>query len=77
MVRKGRAAQECFGGCPPRKPEGEIEMRLKRAAKKEFQKLAKKEQRRINNLKRVPVAKPGHVMDQKTPPRKKKWDETD
>jgi hypothetical protein len=52
-------------------------MRLKRAAEKEFRKLSKKEQNRINKLKRVPVAKPGHVMDKKTPPRKKKWEETD
>ena len=52
-------------------------MRLKRAAEMEFRKLSKKEQKRINKLKRVPVAKPGHLMEKKNPPRKKKWVETD
>ena len=51
--------------------------KLKKAADKEFAKLSKKEKRRINGLKRIPVAAPGYVFDKKTPPRKKKWDETD
>ena len=51
--------------------------KLKKAADKEFSKLSKKEQRRINGLKRIPVAGPGHRFDTKTPPRKKKWDVTE
>ena len=51
--------------------------KLKKAAAKEFSKLSKKEQRRINGLKRIPVAGPGYRFDAKTPPRKKKWDETE
>lgn len=52
--------------------------KIKKDAEKEFRKLSKKEQRRINELKRIPVPAPGTVFDkEKTAPRKKKWDETD
>ena len=52
--------------------------KLRKAADKEFSKLSKKEQRRINELKRIPVPAPGTVFDKKkTAPRKKKWDEED
>ena len=51
--------------------------KLKKAADKEFSKLSKKEQRRINGLKRIPVAGPGYRFDAKTPPRQKQWDETE
>ena len=51
--------------------------KLKKAADKEFSKLSKKEQRRINGLKRIPVAGPEYRFDAKTSPRKKKWDETE
>ena len=51
--------------------------KLKKAAAREFSKLSKKEQRRINGLKRIPVAGPGYRFDSRTPPRKKKWDETE
>ncbi len=50
--------------------------RIKREAEKEFRKLSKKEQHRINKLKRIPVPVPGTVFDKKkNTPRKKKWDE--
>ena len=51
--------------------------KLQKAADREFAKLSKKEQRRINGLKRIPVASPGHKFDCRKPPRKKKWDETE
>lgn len=52
--------------------------KIKKDAEKEFRKLSKKEQRRINELKRIPVPAPGTVFDKKkTVPRKKKWDEED
>ena len=51
--------------------------KLKKAADKEFSKLSKKEQRRINGLKRIPVAGPGYRFDAKTPPRKKTWAATE
>ena len=51
--------------------------KLKKAAAKEFSKLSKKEQRRINGLERIPVAGPGYRFDSRTPPRKKKWDESE
>lgn len=52
--------------------------KLKKAADKEFRKLSKKEQHRINRLKRIPVPAPGAVFDKsKNAPRKKKWDEND
>jgi alpha-galactosidase/6-phospho-beta-glucosidase family protein len=35
--------------------------KLKKAAEKEFRKLSKKEQRRINRLKRIPVPAPGAI----------------
>ena len=48
--------------------------RIKREAEKEFRKLSKKEQLRINKLKRIPVPAPGTVFDKKkNAPRKKKW----
>ena len=51
--------------------------KLQKQAEKEFSKLSKKEQHRINRLKRIPVPAPGSVFDKKNPPRKKKWDETE
>ena len=42
--------------------------RLEKEADKEFAKLSKKERRRINGLKRIPVAPPGSVIDKKKPP---------
>ena len=51
--------------------------KLEKAAAKEFAKLPKKEQQSINKLKRIPVARPGRVHDQKNAPRKKKWEETE
>ena len=52
--------------------------KLKKDAEKEFRKLSKKEQDRINRLKRIPVPAPGTVFDKKkNAPRKKKWDETE
>ncbi len=51
--------------------------KLKKEAEKEFRKLPKKEQDRINRLKRIPVPAPGTVFDKKKDaPRQKKWDET-
>jgi len=50
--------------------------RIKREAEKKFRKLSKKEQHRINKLKRIPVPPPGTVFDKKkNAPRKKNWDE--
>lgn len=51
--------------------------KIRKAAAREFAKLSKKEQRRINGLKRIPVAGPGCRFGTRTPPRKKKWDETE
>lgn len=51
--------------------------KIRKAAAKEFSKLSKKEQRRINGLKRIPVAGPGYKFGTRTPPRKKKWEETE
>lgn len=44
-------------------------------AEKEFRKLSKKEQKRINMLKRIPVARPGYQFDKTESPRKKRWEE--
>ena len=44
-------------------------------AEKEFQKLSKREQKRINGLKRIPVARPGYQFDRGERPRKKRWTE--
>ncbi len=52
--------------------------KIKKDAAREFRKLSKKEQERINSLKRIPVPAPGTVFDKKkNAPRKKKWDEQD
>lgn len=52
--------------------------RIRKAVEKEFKKLSKKEQRRINRLKRIPLPAPGTVYDpKKTAPRKKNWSEED
>ena len=52
--------------------------KIKKAAAREFRKLSKKEQRRINKLRRIPVPAPGVVLEKKkNAPRKKKWDEDD
>lgn len=52
--------------------------RIRKAADREFKKLSKKEQRRINRLKRIPLPAPGTVYDpKKTAPRQKRWSETD
>ena len=51
--------------------------KIRKAAAREFAKLSKKEQRRINGLKRIPVAGPGCRFGTRTPPRKKKWDESE
>lgn len=52
--------------------------KIKKAAVREFRKLSKKEQRRINKLRRVPVPAPGAVFDKKKNAlRKKKWEEDD
>lgn len=48
--------------------------KLEKMAAKEFKKLSKKEQKRINSLKRIPVAPPGHTFDKETKPRQKRWD---
>ena len=56
---------------------GKMKSKLKKAAEKEFRKLSKKEQRRINRLKRIPVPAPGAIFDKKKDvPRQKKWDDT-
>ena len=52
--------------------------KIKKDAAREFRKLSKKEQQRINKLRRIPVPGPGAVYDKKNnSPRKKKWDEDD
>ena len=52
--------------------------RIKKDAEREFRKLSKKEQHRINRLKRIPVPAPGTVFDKKkNAPRKKRWDESE
>ena len=52
--------------------------RIRKAADREFKKLSKKEQRRINRLKRIPLPAPGTVYDpKKTAPRKKNWSQED
>ena len=52
--------------------------RIKKDAEREFRKLSKKEQHRINRLKRNPVPAPGTVFDKKkNAPRKKRWDESE
>ena len=52
--------------------------KIEKDAAREFRKLSKKEQERINKLKRIPVPAPGTVFDKKkNTPRKKKWDETE
>ena len=51
--------------------------RLKKLAEREYLKLSKKEKKKVNKLKRIPVAGPGAVFDKKRTPRKKKWSETD
>lgn len=50
--------------------------KLEKDAAKEFSKLSKKEQQRINKLKRIPVPRPAQLHDKKDVPRKKKWDES-
>ena len=49
--------------------------KLEKDADREFSKLSKKEQRRINSLKRIPVPKPAQIHDKKDAPRIKKWTE--
>jgi len=39
--------------------------RIQKAAAREFRKLSKKEQKRINQQKRIPVPAPGTVFDKK------------
>jgi len=52
--------------------------RIRKAAEREFKKLSKKEQRRINRLKRIPLPAPGTVYDpKKNAPRKKNWSQED
>ncbi|MBQ3975445.1 MAG: hypothetical protein ACSW8K_10385 [bacterium] len=52
--------------------------RIRKAAEKEFKKLSKKEQRRVNRLKRIPLPAPGATFDgKKDAPRQKRWSETD
>lgn len=52
--------------------------RIQKAAGREFKKLSKKEQRRINRLRRIPLPAPGTVFDPgKTAPRQKRWSETE
>ncbi|MBR3186575.1 MAG: hypothetical protein IKF59_00885 [Lachnospiraceae bacterium] len=52
--------------------------KIEKDAAREFRKLSKKEQERINKQKRIPVPAPGTVFDKKkNAPRKKKWDEED
>ena len=59
-------------------PGRQVMSKIKKAAAREFRKLSKKEQRRINKLRRIPVPAPGAVFDKKkNAPRKKKWDEDD
>ncbi len=62
--------------------------KLEKDAAREFSKLSKKEQQRINKLKRIkeqqrinklkriPVPRPAQLHDKKDVPRKKKWDES-
>lgn len=58
--------------------EKESMNKIKKDAAREFRKLSKKEQERINNLKRIPIPAPGTIFDKKkNAPRKKKWDEED
>lgn len=49
--------------------------KIDKEAKREFRKLSKKEQHRINKLKRIPTPPTGTVFDKKDTPRKKRWDE--
>ena len=49
--------------------------KIERMAEKEFLKLSKKEQRRINNLRRVPTAAPGYEFGHQVRPRQKRWNE--
>lgn len=52
--------------------------RIQKAAAREFRKLSKKEQKRINQQKRIPVPAPGTVFDKKNnAPRQKRWDNWD
>lgn len=52
--------------------------RIRKAADREFKKLSKKEQRRINRLKRIPLPAPGTTFDRdRNAPRRKRWSETD
>ena len=52
--------------------------KIEKDAAREFRKLSKKEQERINKQKRIPVPAPRTVFDKKkNAPRKKKWDEED
>ena len=50
--------------------------KLEKDAAREFSKLSKKEQQRINKLKRIPVPRPAQLHDKKDVSRKKKWDES-
>lgn len=49
--------------------------KLDKEAAREFRKLSKKEQQRINKMKRIPTPPSGTVFDKKDAPRKKRWDE--
>lgn len=59
-----------------RKKDEVIMGKLEKDAAREFSKLSKKEQQRINKLKRIPVPRPAQLHDKKDVPRKKKWDES-
>lgn len=48
--------------------------KIDKEAEREFKKLSKKEQHRINKLKRIPTPPTGTVFDKKDEPRKKRWD---
>lgn len=49
--------------------------KLEKMTAREFLRLPKKEQKRINNLNRIPVPKPGYMFEgKKDKPRIKRWD---
>lgn len=48
--------------------------KIEKLAKAEFKKLSKKQQKKLNNLKRIPVTRTGYVFDKQPKPRQKYWD---
>ena len=49
--------------------------KMEKMASREFLKLSKKEQKKINAMRRIPVAKPSYEFDKTKGVRQKRWSE--